>query len=101
MISDVEVSLSHLSRSVIHDLAGLGLSEGDSASQFVLSSPCQLRGSFFSLHDGSTRDSAIFLPVLFLYIFFFCSNRILRCSMGIFPLMSKIKLERQFQKIVL
>ena len=69
MIPDVEVSLSHLPYSVMNDSAELSLSEGDLASQFLLLSACRLRGSFFSLHAGSERDLAIFLSVLFLYIF--------------------------------
>lgn len=69
MIPDVEVSLSHLSHSVINDLAELRLSEGDLRSQFLLLSACQLRESFFSLQAGSKEDFTIFLPVLFLYIF--------------------------------
>lgn len=69
MIPDVEVSLSHLSYSVINDLGELSLSEGDLASQFLLLSACQLRGSFFSLQAGSRRDLAICLPVLFLHFF--------------------------------
>lgn len=69
MIPDVEVSLSHLSYSVINDLGELSLSEGDLASQFLLLSACQLRGSFFSLQAGSRRDLAVCLPVLFLHFF--------------------------------
>lgn len=66
VILDVEVSLSHLSSSVMNDLAALGLSEGDLRSQFLLLSACQPEGSFFSVQVGARRGLAIYLSVVFL-----------------------------------
>lgn len=47
MVSDIEVSLSRLSCSVITDSAELSVSEGDLASQFLL-----LSESFSDLSSG-------------------------------------------------
>lgn len=69
-ISYMEVSLSHLLHSVIRDLAGLGLSEGDPVSQFLLVT-LSTKGIIFQPPSWQHKRFSHFSSCIVLVHFFF------------------------------